>query len=117
MTYELTWRNNPEATTGELYGPAMEIVDPEDAQAYFDALVGWMMDYAIDEANKEPERAAAVVRSNLGYWAGYYTADTRARVERLFQCAHPVFGAIAVVGEPTPEQAFEAGKRIARESA
>ena len=55
------------------------------------------------------EQAEAVERHNLGYFTGYYSHETRARVERLFRCAHPVFGAIAVNGPPSPEQAFKLG--------
>lgn len=53
--------------------------------------------------------ALALQRKNLGYIAGYYNNETRARVERLFKCEHPIFGAIALNGPPTPEQAFQAG--------
>jgi hypothetical protein len=39
-------------------------------------------------------------------------AETRARVELLFKCAHPVFGAIVEKGQPTPEEAFEMGRKL-----
>ena len=45
----------------------------------------------------------------LGYYAGYFDAATRARVERLFQCEHPFFGKIAERGQPTPEDAYDMG--------
>lgn len=47
--------------------------------------------------------------SNIGYFAGYYEASVRERVEMLFGCAHPIFGQISVHGEPTQEEAFLIG--------
>ena len=95
-------------TLGEVYDPAMYVEDQALADRYFAALVAHLRKLGIDSA---PEKVA---RENLGYWAGYYGGETRARVERLFRCAHPVFGAIAENGPPTPEQAFAAGQRLAR---
>jgi len=34
-------------------------------------------------------------------------------VERLFRCSHPIFGSIAENGEPSPEEAFNAGVDLA----
>jgi hypothetical protein len=43
---------------------------------------------------------------NLGYFAGYYDHWRRASyVERLYRCAHPVFGKIAANG-PTRSQGW-----------
>lgn len=53
------------------------------------------------------------VRSLLAYWAARYGAESRARVERLYRCAHPLLGPIAECGEPTPEQAMRAGEIVA----
>lgn len=52
------------------------------------------------------------VREALGYVAGYHSNETRARVERLYRCAHPIFGPIAECGVPTPEQALRVGQAI-----
>ncbi len=91
-------------TTGDKYGPAMLITDQADANAYFERCVVHNMTFG-----QSREEAEHINRVNLGYWAGYYSNETRQRVEKLFHCAHPVFGAIAKVGSPTPEQAFQAG--------
>jgi hypothetical protein len=53
--------------------------------------------------------AERIERANLGYYAGYYSTATRERVERLFSCAHPIFGAIASAGAPTPAEALLSG--------
>ena len=95
---------------GTLLGPAMKITTEADAKEWFSEAVAWMKDVH----NKEEEAAASILRSNLGYYAGYYDHDTRARVERLFSCAHPIFGAIAEKGAPSVEEAFAAGVRAGR---
>lgn len=83
-------------TIGDKYRPAMEITDQAEADAYFDSCVRHTMSFGLSE-----EEAASIERQNLGYFAGYYDHETRERVERLFRCAHPVFGAIAQNGPPT----------------
>lgn len=95
-----------EATFGEKYDPAMAITDQAEADGYFERLVEHRMSFG-----KTREEAETIERSNLGYWAGYYSHATRERVERLFRCEHPVFGSIAEKGPPTAEQAFEMGLR------
>ena len=100
-------------TLGDKYGPAMEIIDAAEAQEYFERCVL----HSMTHFGKSREEAEQVERSNLGYCAGYYSEETRRRVERLFSCAHPVFGAIAEHGQPTVEEALEMGKRLGREEA
>lgn len=95
-------------TYGQKYGPAMKLKDQAAAEAYFEKCVRHNMSHG-----NSREKAEATERSNLGYYAGYYDNETRERVERLFGCAHPVFGTIAENAPPTPREAFEAGKRFA----
>jgi hypothetical protein len=96
-------------TIGEKYGPAMEIQDQVSADAYFERLVQHGMRF-----HATREKAEEVERANLGYFAGYYSEDTRSRVERLFRCAHPIFGSIADHGAPTMEEALGKGQEMAR---
>jgi hypothetical protein len=106
----MTWAED--VTIGELYDPAMKITGQAEADAYFERLVEHNMRFDEDGEPKTRERAEAIERSNLGYYAGYCGGDTRARVERLFRCAHPIFGSIAERGRPSSEEAFEIGQRI-----
>lgn len=96
-------------TIGEKYDPAMKITDQFEANAYFEDCV----EHTMRVAEMSREEAEQVERTNLGYYAGYYDNATRERVERLFRCAHPMFGAIAEKGPPTPEEAFEMGRALA----
>lgn len=93
-----------DATMGECYDPAMKITEQAEADAYFEALIQRSMTH-FGQAREEAE---SIQRQNLGYYAGYGSSETRKRVERLFCCAHPIFGPISL-GAPTPEQAFAAG--------
>lgn len=93
---------------GDKYGPAMEMTDPAEAAEYFERCVAHSMDWGHDR--KEAER---IEKINLGYYAGYYSNETRTRVEKLFLCAHPVFGAIAAVDPPSPEVALREGQKMA----
>lgn len=97
-------------TIGNKYSPAMKIEEQAEADAYFEECV----QHTMDNFGKTRTEAEEVERSNLGYWAGYYSSETRARVERLFKCAHPIFGTIAEHGEPTAKEALEAGLRRGR---
>jgi hypothetical protein len=107
---------NPEKkdklTYGECLGPAMKITDPADATQYLKAYA--FIQVALDrgEGNRGGKTAEQIAKSNLGYYAGYYDNETRERVERLFNCNHPIFGAIAEKAPPTPEEAFEMGRKM-----
>ena len=94
------------ATIREQYGPAMDIDNQADADAYFAALVARNKEHF----GQDEEEAATIHRSNLGYYAGYYDNETRERVEHLFKCAHPLFGAIADKGAPRAKEAFAMGQ-------
>lgn len=97
-----------EITIGDKYGPAMKITDQVEADDYFEKCVEHCMRYG-----RTREEAIDIEKSNLGYFAGYCSSETRERVERLFRCSHPVFGSIATNGEPTVEEAFRAGSSMA----
>jgi hypothetical protein len=94
------------------YDLAMKVTDQASADAILEACVGPRM----RDMNSSRGEAAAFERRNLAYYAGYHDDATRERVERLFGCAHPVFGAIAVNGPPTADEALrlgiEMGERI-----
>lgn len=92
------------ASNGEKYGPAMQITDPTLAAEYFERLVEHAMRHG-----RTREQADEMERQNLAYYAGYYDAATRERVERLFRCQHPNFGAIAVNGQPGARAAIGIG--------
>lgn len=104
--------NDPSAfpekiTYGDKYGPAMDITDEHEAQAYFEKCVRHCMQFF----EKTREEAEQIERFNLGYYSGYYSKEVAARVEALFRARHPIFG--KVKNWPGPYEAFELGKDIA----
>ncbi len=94
-----------DATNGDIYHPAMEVKTKEEAAAYFKKIVQHVESFG----NNIGDDAVRVAKQNLGYWAGYFSNETRARVEELYACAHPIFGKIEEVGAPTAEEAFQKG--------
>ena len=96
-------------TVGESLDPAMKITDPEDAKQYKKAYVEYLDGHLKNNPDPNGKSAEEVANSNLGYYAGYFSHEVRERVEKLFECAHPVFGSIKENGPPTPEQAFQTG--------
>jgi hypothetical protein len=71
---------------GELLGPAMEIETEEEAAEYLSDLVEY---YKIRGQFTE-EEALNIARSNLLYYARYYSEETARRVFRLFRKLEPV---------------------------
>lgn len=96
-----------EVTIGDKYRPAMKITEPEEAEQYLEACVL----HSMTVSGCSRERAVKTEKANL---AGYYDNETRERVERLFHCSHPIFGRVSD-GMPTPQEAFDAGKKLAAE--
>jgi len=90
------------ATQGELYDPAMEVQTKEEAAAYFKKLQDMMTDV-------HPDISEKIIKANLGYWAAYGDSERRERVERLYDCEHPIFGRIAELGRPSTDEAFQLG--------
>lgn len=93
----MTTKFNPEGkrtlTYGECLKPAMEITEEADAAQYLEAYCAYIQT-DISKKGTRPDRMTAqqIAKNNLGYFAGYYDRETRERVERLFNCQHPVFG-------------------------
>jgi len=97
-------------TYSDTLGPAMEITDEEDATNYLKEYVWFLHEHS---PKKEIDELLQIARKNLGYFAGYYDTETRLRVERLFNCQHPIFGK-ASEGVPSPKEAFEAGFKMGK---
>ena len=93
-------------TIGDKYGPAMEIFTKEEADAYLEQCVEHCMafEHSVDEARE-------IERTNLGYFAGYYSAETRKRVEVLFGAVHPHLGEVGT-STMSIEDIIELGKKL-----
>jgi hypothetical protein len=60
-------------------------------------------------------KALEIIKSNLGYMAGYYDEAAAKKISHLFGALHPIFGTDSYFTDVTPEQAFEAGKAFMTE--
>lgn len=98
-------------TIGDVYGPAMAAQTQEEADAMLERIVARLTGPGGVVSRDE---ALAGARRSLGYYAGYYDDETRARVEMLFKCEHPYFGPIAA-GKPTPAEALAIGMEIGKQ--
>jgi hypothetical protein len=97
---------DPDAETwADLLGPAMKITEQEDADEYFESLI----QYEVDRFGKKREDAISDMKSNLGYYAGYYDRATMIRVEELFGSLHPILGSVKNK-DYTPEELIKMGK-------
>lgn len=96
-----------------LYDKAMEATTQDEADVILEQIVECACRISPQQLREEHER---IQRSNLGYYAGYYSHEVRERVERLFDTEHPIFGKIAVNGPPTTKQAFELGRRMGEQA-
>jgi hypothetical protein len=101
-------------TYGQMMDEALAIKTQEEADKWFLEEVKFMQ-----EANPDwsPEKCAEVVRSNLGYMAGYYSREVSEHVHKFWGANHPVFGGPGYWGKVTPKEAFEAGKKMAKDCA
>jgi hypothetical protein len=98
------------STTDQIMGAACMITDPEEAERF-------LIDYAtvIIKASRlkgtiqDYQEGMKAAKSNLAYWAGYYSNEIRTQIEQVFDCEHPIFGKISQLGPPTSQEAFQCG--------
>lgn len=76
-------------TIGDKYDPAMKITLKQDAEQYFERCVEHT-----ELHGHSRDEAIHIEKANLAYYAGHGSDETRARVEELFKCSHPVFGTV-----------------------
>jgi hypothetical protein len=88
---------------------AMKCKTKSDAEKWLKKEVA----YNVKNFGQSPENAERVIKANLGYMAGYYTAKEARKVKNLFGALHPIFGD-TTVKSPTPEEAFAAGEALAK---
>jgi len=94
-------------TYKEQFDSAMACKNKAEAEEWLRAEVA----YAVENYNQTPEEAESVIKTNLGYMAGYYGKDEACKVKELFGALHPIFGD-TTVNTPTPEEAFAAGQKM-----
>ena len=97
-------------TYGQQFDEALSCTTREEAEAWIQSeIVRYETEFHVPA-----EEARKTILTNIGYMAGYYSADTAKKIHSLFDAAHPILGktwekepaALAV-------EALEAGKALA----
>jgi predicted NAD/FAD-dependent oxidoreductase len=95
-------------TYREQFDEAMRCQTKEEANAW---MAREIEEYKTQHG-KDAAEAEYIIKSNLGYMAGYCDHKAAQKVQRLFGAVHPVFGTADYHQTMTPEEAFETGKRV-----
>jgi hypothetical protein len=100
-------------TYGEILDPATKITDKENAMQYLKDYIAYIQSFLNKNPRPDNVTAEEIAKENLAYGAGYYDHQTRIRIEKLFNCIHPIFGA-AAKHTPTVKEAFNKGLELGR---
>ena len=84
----------------EIMQKVNEGITKDEASAIFAAQVEDLKGLGVEEAE-----ARRRVKANIGYFAGYYSAELQDKAYDLFETEHPIFGR----SHPTPEEALRLG--------
>ena len=107
--------NKMEGKMGKTYGDMMKealaIKTQKEADIWFKKEVKIMHKANPDWSLK---KCADVVRSNLGYIAGYYDQSVSEHVHKFFGANHPIFGSPSYWDTMTPKKAFDKGREMAK---
>jgi hypothetical protein len=94
------------ATIGDFMKQLEQVTTPEQAVAFVDSEAKRLCE---EEERTDYANVRGIVLSNIGYFSGYYEPKRMAEIQQLFNTSHPIFGRYA----PTPDEAFEAGTKVA----
>lgn len=81
-------KNHKCYTCGQQFESAMKCETPADAERWMDAEVK----HAVQFHGQTVTEAVEIIKSNLGYMAGYYDDAAAQKIKRLFSAVHPIFG-------------------------
>jgi len=75
-------------TVGQQFNKTIVCNTKEEAEEWLEQEVkNYVEDYG-----HSPEEAVKIIKSNLGYMAGYYDDATARKIDHLFNSKHPIFG-------------------------
>ena len=86
--------------TSEIINAVEKGMTKEEADRIAAAQIAEIVSLGTDQ-----EEATRRFKSNLGYFAGYYSPEIADKVFDLFETEHPIFGR----SYPTPEEALKLG--------
>lgn len=101
-------------TMGEIFEKALEVAKSKEhkrCESFLFCYTDW-----IKEENPEMDIKDCLERakSNLGYFAGYYSTDVAKLIENSYRAQHPIFGSVYNRDKYTAEDFFRMGQEQAR---
>ena len=101
----MIWQNKELKTVGEIFDTALNLAktDKHKAGVFFNAYV----DYVRDANGGSREEAEKIVKSNFGYYSGYFNKEVSDIIYSTYCCEHPIFGKHPF--DVSPEDAYYAG--------
>ena len=93
-------------TMGEIFNTALDVAKTGDGvrcQAFLTSYV----EYIVSESKNNDAEAERIAKSNLGYFAGYYSSEVYETINKAYGAVHPVFGGNPF--EVSPEEAYRKG--------
>lgn len=93
-------------TVGEIFDEALRIAKTGD-QNEADNFAKEYASYCAEANGITFEEGMNIVKSNLGYFAGYFNRETCDIIYKTYKCTHPVFNCNPF--DVSPEDAFNAG--------
>lgn len=77
---------------GSVFDKALEIAETGDGdrcQNFLTAYANWIIEV---NGHYNIEEATEIAKSNLGYFAGYYSSEVYETINKAYSAVHPVFG-------------------------
>lgn len=98
-------------TYGEALEPIQFVNNKEQAQKFIEDYFNFTKKVVIGtpEEGMSDEHYMGVVKSNIGYYAGYFDNDTRNKVHDLFEIEHPY-----LPRNVAPDEALRIGMTLAK---
>ena len=96
---------------GAIFNKALDVAETGDGdrcQAFLTSYV----EYIVSESNRNVAEAEDIAKSNLGYFAGYYSSEVYETINKAYGAVHPVFGGNPF--EVSPEEAYRKGLEAGR---
>lgn len=100
-------QNKDTLTYGEVMDSLIEIVDEDELKEYYHKYI----EYIAQKENLDMNKATAMAAHNIGYSLGYFSRETRMRVERVLEIAHPFFGK-AKENDLSPDEILKMGMEM-----
>lgn len=93
-------------TMGEIFNTALDVAKTGNSDRCQEFLTSYV-EYIVSESNLNVAEAENIAKSNLGYFAGYYSSGVYETINKAYGAVHPVFGKNPF--EVSPEEAYKKG--------